>query len=175
MELAGPQSLLIITGSMGSGKTAVMLEASDILTRRGILHAAIDLDILGIAHLPSDAACDEVMFRNLHVVTRNYVAAGINRFLLARALENRLALDRCIAEVGAEAVVVCRLIASIATMQQRVGLRELGMDRSKYIQRVSTLQDTIDRAQLEDFEVRNEGRSITEVASELLERSNWVI
>jgi len=49
------ESLLIITGTMGAGKTAVMAEASDILTRRQIVHAAIDLDALGLAHLPSAA------------------------------------------------------------------------------------------------------------------------
>jgi len=37
---------------MGAGKSAVMGEASDILARRRIVHAAIDLDALGVAHLP---------------------------------------------------------------------------------------------------------------------------
>ena len=44
--------LLIITGTMGAGKTAVLAEASDILALRQIAHAAIDLDALGLAHLP---------------------------------------------------------------------------------------------------------------------------
>ena len=47
------ESLLIITGTMGAGKTSVLGEASDILALRGIAHAAIDLDALGLAHLPS--------------------------------------------------------------------------------------------------------------------------
>jgi predicted ATP-binding protein involved in virulence len=41
------ESLLIITGTMGAGKTTVLGEASDILALRGIVHAAIDLDALG--------------------------------------------------------------------------------------------------------------------------------
>ncbi|HWO28303.1 MAG TPA: hypothetical protein VNO32_05855, partial [Candidatus Acidoferrum sp.] len=59
------ESLLIITGSMGAGKTAVLAEASDILRLRHMAHAAIDLDALGLAHLPSSASNDEVMYRNL--------------------------------------------------------------------------------------------------------------
>jgi hypothetical protein len=33
-------------GTMGAGKTAVLGEASDILAKRHIVHAAIDLDAL---------------------------------------------------------------------------------------------------------------------------------
>ena len=47
------ESLLIITGSMGAGKTSVLAEASDILALGKIVHAAIDLDTLALAHLPS--------------------------------------------------------------------------------------------------------------------------
>src|SRR5215831_11302396 len=48
----GAEELLIITGSMGSGKSTVRGAATDLLTLRGIPHAAIDLDTLGIYHLP---------------------------------------------------------------------------------------------------------------------------
>jgi ABC-type uncharacterized transport system fused permease/ATPase subunit len=48
-----PTDALLITGSMGSGKTTVLSEASDLLTVRNIPHASIDLDALGTAHLPS--------------------------------------------------------------------------------------------------------------------------
>ena len=38
------ESMLIIRGSMGAGKTSVLGEASDLLALRHITHAAIDLD-----------------------------------------------------------------------------------------------------------------------------------
>jgi hypothetical protein len=72
---------------MGAGKTAVLGEASDILAQRQIVHAAIDLDSLGLAHLPS-AGNDEVMYHNLRSICRNYTALGVQRFLLARAIED---------------------------------------------------------------------------------------
>ena len=43
-----------ITGSMGSGKSTTMAEASNLLTFADIEHAAIDLDALGLAHLGRD-------------------------------------------------------------------------------------------------------------------------
>src|SRR5256714_14422345 len=106
MQAAKPasSSLLIITGSMGSGKTAVMAEASDILALRGIPHAAIDLDLLGMAHLPGSAPSDDVMCRNLRAVAQNYAALGIDRFMVARAVENQAELERCVDAVAAQEV-----------------------------------------------------------------------
>jgi len=174
MEAAEKQSLLIITGSMGSGKTAVLGEASDILTLHGIAHAAIDLDTLGMAHLPITAENSDVMYRNLKTVWGNYVDYGIDRLLLARAIENHAEFECCLAAIAAKEVVVCRLTASIETMQQRVGSRELGVCRTQYIDRVITLNSALDRALLENFVITNEGRSLTEVAKEVLERARWL-
>jgi hypothetical protein len=171
---ARPLSLLIITGSMGSGKTAVMAEASDILALRGIPHAAIDLDLLGMAHLPGSAPSDDVMCRNLRAVAQNYAALGIDRFMVARAVENQAELERCVDAVAAQEVAVCRIIASVETMQRRVASRESGVGRGKYIERVAILNDILDRAQLEKLVVRNEGRPLTEVANEMLERAHWL-
>src|SRR5207244_9730440 len=79
--------VLVITGKMGSGKTTILGETSDLLTAHGIGHAAIDLDTLGIGHLPERAWAD-LSYRNLACVWQNYVAAGATRLLLAAAVEN---------------------------------------------------------------------------------------
>src|SRR5260370_15320426 len=39
-------SLGVVSDSMGSGKTSVLGETSDLLTANGIVHAAIDLDAM---------------------------------------------------------------------------------------------------------------------------------
>jgi hypothetical protein len=71
---------------MGSGKTDVLGEASDILAQRGIVHAAIDLDALGLGYLPSARPNDVVMYDNFRSVCGNYEALGVQRYLLARAI-----------------------------------------------------------------------------------------
>ena len=43
--------LLLITGTMGVGKTATLDEATDLLTDAGVTHACVDLDGLGIFHI----------------------------------------------------------------------------------------------------------------------------
>ena len=166
--------MLIITGSMGAGKTSVLAEASDILALRHIVHAAIDLDALGLAHLPSAADNDTAMYRNLESVCENYAALGVTRILLARAMENRAELELCRSVVTAANTAVCRLTAGIDTMQQRVKTRESGILQREYVDRVATLDAILDRARLEDFVVINEKRPINDVAKEMLIKAGWI-
>jgi hypothetical protein len=168
------QHLLIITGSMGSGKSTVMAEASDILTLRGISHASVDLDALATGHFPRQLASDDLMYRNLQSVWKNCAASGLTRLLLARALETSNDLERCRDAVSAQNTVVCRLVAAPETMQQRVRNREPGMLQAEFVQRSAELNATLDRAQLEDFLLVNEGISVTIVAQEMLTRAGWL-
>jgi hypothetical protein len=168
------ESLLIITGSMGAGKTSAMAEASDILAQRQIVHAAIDLDALGVAHLPSAARGDGVMYDNLRSVCRNYAALGVQRFLVARAIEDGARLKLCRDIIPAVNTVVCRLTASIETMKRRVQMRDSGISQGECIARVAGLNEILDRAQLEDFAVINENRSLTDVALEMLVKAGWI-
>jgi len=168
------ESLLIITGSMGAGKSAVLGEASDILALRHISHAAIDLDGLGLAYLPSAASSDDVMYRNLQSICQNYAAAGVRRIVLARAMEDRVELESCRGVVLATNTMVCRLIAGIETMQRRVETRESGLAQQQYVARVSKLNAILDRARLENFVVVNENRSVSDVANEMLIKAGWI-
>jgi len=168
------ESLLIITGSMGAGKTSVLAEASDILALRRIVHAAIDLDALGLAHLPYAAGTDGVMYRNLESVCRNYAALGVTRILLARAMEDRAELELCRSIVTAANTQVCRLTAGIDTMQQRVRTRESGVLQAQFVDRVVTLEAILDRAHLEDFVVINEDCPINDVAEKMLIKAGWI-
>jgi hypothetical protein len=168
------ESLLIITGSMGAGKSSVLAEASDILALRHIVHAAIDLDALGLAHLPSAAGTDGVMYRNLESVCRNHAALGVTRLLLARAVEDRGELELCSSVVAAANTQVCRLSAGIDTMQQRVKTRESGVLQREFVDRVAILDAILDRSRLEDFTIINEGRSLNDVAMEMLSKAGWI-
>lgn len=174
MGLVEPIALLIITGSMGSGKTTVMAEASDILGARGIPHAALDLNCLGIAHFPSKGIDRGVSVSNLQRVWASYRALGLKTLLLAAAIESRADLKACCRAVAASETVVCRLTANLATMQERVRMRETGVWQQKYVDRVADLNAVLDRARLEDFSVANENRRVTDVAQEVLVRAAWL-
>lgn len=154
-------------------RISVLGEASDILALRQITHAAIDLDTLGLAHIDSGET-KTVMYRNLQCVCKNYAALDVKRLLLARAIEDRAELELCREVVLATNTVVCRLTASIETMQQRVKMRESGVRQQDYLARVAELNAILNRAQLEDFIVNSGKRSVTEVAQEMLIEAGWI-
>jgi len=164
---------LIISGSMGSGKTTLMAEASDILSARGIAHAAIDLDALGVVHVPGTAS-DDLMHLNLQSVWTNYTAAGVDKLVLAYAVESRRELDRLQQTLSAAEIIVCRLKARLETMEQRVRSREPGFLQSKFVARVAELEELLDHADVEDFCISNDDGSVTEVAHEILVRAGWI-
>jgi hypothetical protein len=159
---------------MGAGKTSVLAEASDILALRHIVHAAIDLDALGLAHLPSAAGNDAAMYRNLHSLYENYASLGVRRLLLARAMECRAELELCRGIVSATNTVVCRLTASDETMKLRLKKRESGVLRRQYVARAAKLSGILDRARLEDFTITSENRPVSEVAHEMLVKAAWI-
>src|SRR2546430_1827731 len=123
---------------MGAGKTAVLGEASDFLAQRQIVHAAIDLDAFGLAHL-SAARSDDVMYDNLRSICRNYAALGVQRFLVARAIEDSAQLKLCRDIIPAVNTVVCRLTANIEVMKRRVHVRDFGILQREYVARVTKL------------------------------------
>jgi len=159
---------------MGSGKTAVLSEASDILDRRQVVHAAIDLDALGLAHLPSSGPTDVIIYENFRSVCGNFAAAGIRRFLVARAVEGAHQLGLCREIVQPNNLAVCRLVASLETMKRRVQARDSGISQSQCVARVAELNSILDAARLEDFTVTNEDRSLTGVALEMLVKAGWI-
>jgi hypothetical protein len=114
-------------------------------------------------------------YRNVAAAVMNYAAEGVTTFVLAGAIETRSELAQLRGAVGATDLVVCRLLAPPALMQQRVRGREPGIWQQKYVDRVAMLEATLDRAGLEDFAVANDGsRPITSVAEEILQRAGWL-
>ena len=166
--------VLVITGSMGSGKTTLMGEVSDLLAMRGIAHAAIDMDAYGNAHDPAGAIdLAAVAYRNVAAAVRNYAAEGVTTLVMAGAIETSAELAQLRGAVGTD-LVVCRLRAPLAIMQQRVRSREPGIWQQKYVDRVAVLEEALDHAALEDFSVVNDGsRPVTDVAREILQRARW--
>jgi hypothetical protein len=158
---------------MGSGKTTVLGEASDVLSARQIAHATIDLDAIGTV-LVADAVARDLVSRNLEAIYANVLGAGVTRILLAEAVEDRDGLTRLRRAMPGAEIVVCRLTATVETMQRRLRTREPGMLQEQFVTRASELDRVLERAALEDFTVANDGRSITDVARELLERARWI-
>ena len=166
---------LIISGSMGSGKTTVLSEVSDLLEEADVAHAAIDLDWLSIMHPSQGEHGERLMFANLAAGWPVFEAAGAERLVVARVVENRSELQQYRKAVPDAQPVVCRLTCSVEMMQKRVRIREPGMIQEEAVARARALDEILERTRAEDFAVDNGGgRSITDVAREVLSRAGWL-
>lgn len=167
--------LLIISGSMGAGKTTVLSEVSDLLKLKDIAHAAIDLDCLTIMHPKQSHYGQGLMFLNLAAIWPIYAAAGAKRLVVARVVEDRSDLRSYVEAVPQAEPVICRLEASLDTMHERLRVREPGMFQATGLARSAELLGILRRAKAEDFVVDNDsGRFITDVAREVLSCAGWL-
>jgi hypothetical protein len=59
-------------------------------------------------------------------------------------------------------------------MQQRVTKRDTGVLQRQFVDRVAILDAILDHAQLEDFVIINENRSVNDVVQEMLIKAGWI-
>jgi hypothetical protein len=53
-------------------------------------------------------------------------------------------------------------------------MRESGVLQEQFVARVDKLNSILDRAQLDDFAVASENRSVTQIAHEMLLKAGWI-
>ncbi|MEO6891542.1 MAG: AAA family ATPase [Ktedonobacteraceae bacterium] len=167
--------ILFITGPVGVGKTSVAGEISEQLDKAGVAHAFVDIDSLRWCYPrpPHDRFHTELGMKNLAVVWRNFQVAGAACLVLVDVLESRDVLERYRAAIPGAEFLVVRLRAEPHTLASRVQARELGSGLEWHLQRTAELATQMDRSQVEDLLVDTEGKSITAIAREILERSKW--
>jgi hypothetical protein len=167
---------VLLTGAPGVGKTAVASEMGELLLRAGARHAVIDLDALSHANppCPDGTFNSPLVARNLAAIWPNYRDHGVDRLVLARIIggeEEVLAYRHAVPEAD---MTICRIIAPAATVADRLTSREPGVKRDFLLRVTSGLDERISDLGLEDFTVDNDGgRTLTEVALEVLRRLGW--
>lgn len=93
---AGPMAVrvLLLTGTVGAGKTTIAAEINDLLGEHHVPNAAIDLDALAWQRPPDGPWNEALTFENLAAIWPNYRRRGVTHLVLARVLEDRAELDR---------------------------------------------------------------------------------
>ena len=167
--------VLLVTGPVGVGKTTVALEASDLLEAAGVPHAVIDVDALSWCYPTpvNDPFNNRLALRNLRCVWANFAAAGAVRLILARVVETRDELGAFREAVPGAELTVVRLRASNETLLRRVAGREVGSHREWSLNRAVELARLMDHQAVEDHLVDTDGRTVTDIATEVLRRANW--
>ena len=77
-----PVDVVLLSGTVGAGKTTTAHALSDLLRADGVRHAVVDLDEIRLLRPPpeGDRFAHEVELANLADMARNYRAAGAQRF-----------------------------------------------------------------------------------------------
>jgi hypothetical protein len=166
---------LLITGTVGVGKSAVAAEANDALAALKVPNAAVDLDAL-VWQWPSTSKWnDDLMFENLAALWPNYAAHGATHLVLARVLETPAELSRYAAAVPGAEITVCRLVAPEALRVNRLlGRMPPGPSRDWHLSRTAELDAILDRLPCVDFTIDNGDRTVRDVALDVLIHAAWV-
>lgn len=167
--------VLLLTGSVGSGKTAIASEICDALAELEIPNAAIDLDALTWQWPASSPWNSDLMFDSLEALWKIHRKNGTTRLTLARVLEDRTEVDRYLAAVPGAQITICRV-----TGPERLRIKRLvnrmppGPSRDRHLARTKELESILEGLALEDFVVENDSRPLRVVALEVLERAGWL-
>ena len=160
---------LLLTGTIGSGKTVVAAELGALLRERSTPVALVDLDWLNWVHLgPAFTRYDELLVRNLTALWPNFVAAGARSFVLVRAVERQATIDAIRAAVPDADLTVVRLVASPAEIEARLRRRDAGAMLAEHLAEAERFTRAMDAAKLEGAVVSNDGRPVRAVAEDVL-------
>lgn len=115
---------LLITGTVGSGKTSVADTLGDLLATAEIPHAVIDVDWLRRPwpSPPGDPFNGGMALRNLLAVAENYLRAGTVRLVLAGVVESRRERDDYQEALGVD-LTVGRLRVDLPVVRLRLTQR----------------------------------------------------
>jgi hypothetical protein len=166
--------VLVVTGPIGVGKTAVLYEADSLLIETDGRHATVELeDIARCWTKAAESSRASFVYQNLAALWSNFAAAGASRLLLSALVERRSELERVSQAVPGAAVTVVRLHAPLPVLEQRIRRREAAapdgeLDGARWWTR------HFDDEQPEDYLFETDKRPVREIAREVLRLAGWV-
>ncbi|MGH2534339.1 MAG: hypothetical protein ACRDJW_18875 [Thermomicrobiales bacterium] len=168
--------VLIVTGSVGVGKTTVAGAISEWLEEARIPHAFVDMDALRCSFpRPADDRFHvRLGLTNLAAVWANCLATGARCLVLADVVESPELSGYRAAIPGAEIVVV-RLVADARTTAHRLHNRESGSGLGWHLARAVELAELMERNEVGDLVVDAGTSAPLELAKDILARVGWML
>jgi len=166
-----PQGVLI-SGVFGSGKSSVAVEIADVLEKRGVPYAVLDLDFLAWFHTGSGGETAEHRMRltNLVPIVGNYIAAGVRFFILAGSIRSVSELGGLKAHLPMPLRVV-RLTVPLHEIEKRLS-SDVTTGRQDDLRQAAAQVASSQGAGIEDLTVSND-RPIRQVAGDILRWLAW--
>ena len=168
--------VLVVNGSVGTGKTAVADAAAELLREREVPHAWLDVDVFRRVwpRPDGDPFAQQVVLGHLAAIAPNLQARGYRHVVLAEVVEDAADRERYEAAFDGADVAIVRVIASEATRLARVAARETDEHwRDWHLARTVELEAILVATALDDAVVDNDGRPVRDVAAEVLAAAGW--
>lgn len=170
-----PEALLI-GGRSGSGKSTVGWEVSGLLGAAGIYHAYVEGDTVGnlVPPHPDDPNRSRITEVNLTAMWANFAEAGCARLVYtntASVLEPDM-FERALG--GSARITPIMLTAEDATVAARLGAREIGSELERHITGSARMARYLDEHVPQGtIRVATDGRTVTEIAREIIAATGW--
>ena len=162
---------VLVTGAFGSGKSSVIAEMAERFEALDLPYGLIDLDYLMWFDAPvDDQTHDAVFLSNVQAVVRNYVDAGVDRFVMALAVSDRGTLE-ALRQTLPVSLKVIRLVTPLSAIEARLAADVTTGRRADLREAARWVTESIGEG-LEDHAVRND-RPIEHTVSAILEWLDW--
>jgi CobQ/CobB/MinD/ParA nucleotide binding domain len=163
---------VLLTGTVGVGKTAVAVELGRVLAERGQKAAVIDLDWLG--WLTGAGAVDtELLIRdNLVATWVNYRDRGATRVVLVRMISDPRHLAALRNTLEDVSLTVVRITTSPERIEARLRKRDTGAELEEHLAESGAMTTRLDASKIEDLQVSNDATA-HDAAVRLLELLAW--
>ena len=158
---------ILLTGTVGSGKTTVLCELDELLDARGEPFALVDLDWLAWAQLPAGTAHHAILAENLSAVWATYRRAGVELLVAARALGSRVELESIRGALAGTDLAVVRLDVPREELERRIRARDTGRELEEHLAMIAEEPPRLENAAVDAT------RPPAEVALAVLAAAGW--
>lgn len=166
--------VLLVTGPIGVGKTAVLREADAMLIEADSRHATVELEeIVRCWTTATEGSRTAFAYENLASLWPNFVAVGAVRLLVSTLLEQRSDLRLLSEAIPDAAITVIRLHAPLSVLEQRIRLRE-PFAPDDDLEGARWWTQHFNDVQVDDHLVETENQPAREKAREVLRLVNWL-
>lgn len=167
--------VLVINGAIGSGKSTVLGEVSDLLIEVEAHHTALDFDCLSqtFPRQPDDKFMMKLAIENLVAVWSNARSAGSQRLVLASVIESADDLAAILGSIPNADPFVCRLSAPVGELTRRLDRREIGTAHDWHVRRAAELATLLAAGDVDDLVVETTGRTVRDISMEILAAADW--
>jgi thymidylate kinase len=125
---------ILLTGGVGTGKTTVLLALGELLEERAEPYALVDLDWLAwLRPAPGTLSVQDALVANLAAAWETFRRAGVERLVLARALQSAEELAAIRAALPGVELVAVRLTVPPEVQEQRLRARDTGRELEQHL------------------------------------------